>query len=97
MDITSSYAQLSETKGLSKARALPLETINKDKHDFGRSGAGLTICCNKREGENTEPSSSFSCHMSISFTKHSFYSFQSTASKPSSLNPYLSKQNNKHI
>lgn len=34
MDITASYAQLGETKGLRKARALPLETINKDKHYF---------------------------------------------------------------
>lgn len=97
MDITASYTQLGETKGLRKARALPLETINKDKHYFRRSGAGLTICCNKHEGENTEPSGSFSCPMSVSFTKHSFYSFQSRESKPSSLNPYLSKQNNKHM
>ena len=86
-----------ETKGLRKARALPLKTINKDKHDFGRSGAGLTIGCNKHERENTEASSSFSCPISISFTKHSSYSFQSRESKPSHLNPYLSKQNNKHI
>lgn len=60
MDITASYAQLGETKGLRKARALPLETINKDKHYFRRSGAGLTICCNKHEGENTQASGSFS-------------------------------------